>query len=146
MRIRRATMSDIPAIIDLAVESVTRSPLPVVIDRPEMVATAEVCIPGNAHFVWVAEEDGVVVGCVAAQVSKGFWFQRLQASVLLFYTRKPGGGIALLREFSRWVKSRPAIKMAVFSLEHDADPRIGTLLKRLGFGLQNPQYTYVRGL
>lgn len=144
--IRPAKPQDVPAIVDLAVESVSRSPLPVVIDRQAMADMAAQLIPGRQHFVWVGEEDGKVVACVGAQVSPGWWFQRNQASVLLFYTRRPGYGIALLREFARWVKSRPTIKMALFSLEHDADPRIGVLLQRLGFSLQNPQFTYIRGM
>ena len=144
--IRPAKLQDIPAIVDLAVESVSRSPLPVVIDRQAMAAMAEQLIPGRQHFAWVGEEDGKVVAAVGAQVSAGWWFQRNQASVLMFYSRRPGHGIALLREFARWVKSRPTIKMALFSLEHDADPRIGLLLQRLGFSLQNPQFTYVRGM
>ncbi len=145
--IRRAQLRDVEQIVDLAVESVSRSPLPgVEIDREAMVELAKQMIPSNAHFVWVGEEDGKLVACVAAQVGPGWWFKKQQANVLLFYTRTAGLGAALLREFARWVKSRPAIKLAIFSLEHDADPRIGVFLTRLGFGLQNPGFTYCRGL
>lgn len=144
--VRRATLADIPEIVDLAVESVSLSPLPVVIDRERMAACARECVAGNQHFVHVAAENGKVVACVGAQTSDGWWFQRGQSSVLLFYTRVPGAGIALLREYARWVRSRAFIKMAIFSLEHDADPRIALLLRRLGFRLENPQLTYVRGM
>lgn len=144
--IRRAKLDDIDAIVDLAIESVNQDPLPLDVDREAMVDMARQLIPSPAQFVWVGEEDGVVVACVAAQVTRGWWFKKLQASVLLFYTRKAGLGAALLREFARWVKSRPAIKLAVFSLERNADPRIGVFLTRLGFGLQNPGFTYCRGL
>ena len=143
--LRPATSFDVPAIVDLAVESVSKDPLPVRIDRDAMADTAKVLIAGNQHFAWVAERDGKIVGAVGACVQKGFWFQRSQASVLMFFTRVPGAGIALLREFARWVKSRPAIKVAVFSLEPGMDPRIGHLISRLGFGRQSPTYTYVRG-
>ena len=37
---RRATQADIPAILDLAVESVSQDPLPVKIDRSAMAETA----------------------------------------------------------------------------------------------------------
>ena len=142
--IRKATPKDIDAIVELAVESVSRDPLPVRIDRDAMRAMALECM-GPAHFAWVAEVDGKVEGCVGALVQRGFWFDRMQASVLLFYTRVPGAGAALIREFARWVKSRPSIKLALFSLEHNADPRIGKFLRRLGFVLENPQFVYVRG-
>lgn len=144
--IRRAVAADIPRIVELAIESVSVNPIPVVIDRAAMAETAKATIAGNAHFVWVAVEDGQVVGCVGAAVQPGFWFERLQASVLMFYTTRPGAGIALLREFARWVKSRPAIKLAIFSLEPGMDPRIGQLLQRLGFGHTAPTFTYIRGM
>lgn len=148
MQIRRAQLNDVPAIVDLAMESVTRSPLPGVEPDPAAMADmARELVISQAHFIWVADdENGQVVACVAAQVTAGWWFKKLQASVLLFYTRRPGAGIALLRKFAHWVKSRPAIKLAVFSLEHDADPRIAKLLIRLGFAMSNPGLTYCRGL
>lgn len=144
--IRRAQPADVPAIVELAVESVSREPLPVRVSRAAMAETAAELIRGNQHFAWVAERDGVLVGAVGAAATPGFWFERLQASVLMFYCRAPGAGIALLREFARWVKARPAIKMAVFSLEPGMDPRIETLLARLGFGLRTTSMTYVKGL
>lgn len=146
MKIRQACVADIPAIVDLAVESVGHDPLPVRVDRDGMSDTARELIASNAHFAWVAEVDGKVVGAVGAATQPGFWFERSQSSVLMFYSTHPGAGIALLRQYAKWVKSRPAIKMAVFSLERSADPRIGRLLQRLGFGMLNPQYTYVRGM
>lgn len=144
--IRRAVAGDIARIVELAVASVSLNPIPVVIDREGMAATAKELIAGNQHFAWVAVEDGVIVGAVGAAAQPGFWFERLQASVVMFYTSRPGAGIQLLREFARWVKSRPAIKLAVFSLEPEMDPRIGVLLQRLGFGRSAPTFTYVRGM
>ena len=144
--IRRAQLADVPAIVDLAVESVSRDPLPLRVSRDAMAETANELIRGNQHFAWVAERDGALVAAVGAAATPGFWFERMQASVLMFYCRAPGAGVALLREFARWVKSRPAIKMAVFSLEPGADPRIEKLLARLGFGLRTTSMTYVKGI
>jgi hypothetical protein len=140
---RRAQLSDVNDIVEIAVESVLRDPLPVKIDREAMAAMARECM-GPAHFMWVAEEDGKVVAAVAAHVSPGFWFQKLQASVLLYYTRKPGAGLPLLREFAKWVKSRSAIKIAVFELEPGVDPRLVRFLKKLGFGRESLNLSYVR--
>lgn len=141
--IRPATTSDVPAIVELAVESVSINPLPVRLDRQAMGDTARALIIGNQHFSWVSTQDGRVVGAVGACVQPGFWFQRSQASVLMFFAH--AGGIQLLRELARWVRARPTIKVAVFSLEPGMDPRIGHLLSRLGFGRQSIAYTYVRG-
>jgi N-acetylglutamate synthase-like GNAT family acetyltransferase len=140
---RKAKLDDIPAIVDIAVESVSRDPLPVKINREAMADTARTCL-NPAHFMWVAEQDGKVVASVAACVQESFWFSKLQCSVLLYYTRVPGAGLPLMREFARWVKSRSAIKVAVMELEPDADPRLVKFLKRLGFARESLNLTYVR--
>lgn len=143
MIFRKATMQDIPAIVDIAVESVSRDPLPVKIDREAMEDTARVCL-NPAHFMWVAEEDGKVVAAFAACVQPSFWFTKLQCSVLLYYTRVAGAGLPLIREFAKWVKSRPAIKVAVVELEPGVDPRLVRFFKRVGFERESLNLSYVR--
>jgi hypothetical protein len=145
MLVRKATYRDITAIVDIAVESVMRDPLPVTVDREAMREMAMQCL-NPAHFMWVAEDEaGDVVAAVAAMTQKSFWYRGLQCSVLLYYTRKPGAGAALLREFARWVKSRSGIKVAVLELEPNVDLRLVRFLKRLGFGRKSINMTYVRG-
>lgn len=141
---RRATVADIPAIVDIAVESVSQDPLPVRIDREAMADMAKECL-GPAHFMWVTECAGKVVAAMAAVTQKGFWFERMQCSVLLYFSRLPGAGLPLLREFARWVKSRPAIKLAVIELEPSVDVRLVKFFKRVGFQRESLNLTYVRG-
>lgn len=136
-------MNDINAIVDIAVESVSQDPLPVNIDREAMAATARTCL-NPAHFMWVAEQDGKVVAAFAACVQPAFWFTKLQCSVLLYYTRVAGAGLPLIREFAKWVKSRPAIKLAVIELEPGVDPRLVHFFKRVGFARESVNLTYVR--
>ena len=64
--------------------------------------------------------------------------------MLLYYSRVPGAGIPLLREFAKWVKSRSAIKVAVLELEPNADPRLVKFLKRVGFERESLNLSYVR--
>lgn len=144
MIIRRATDRDLDAIVELAIESVSRDPLPVRISKDAMRETARSLL-APAHFMWVTEVAGRVVAAVAACVQPSFWFERAQCSVLLYYSRAPGAGIGLLREFARWVKGRAAIKVAVIELEPGADPRLVSLLNRLGFSRESANLTYVRG-
>ena len=140
---RKAKLEDVPAIVDIAVESVSRDPLPVKIDRDAMAETARTCL-NPAHFMWVADQDGKVVASVAACVQPSFWYQKLQCSVLLYYTQVPGAGVPLLREFARWVKSRSGIKVAVLELEPGADARLVRFMKRLGFDRESLNLSYVR--
>jgi hypothetical protein len=142
--IRKAVLSDIPAIVALAIESVSKDPIPVKNDEAAMAAMCRALIGHPSHFVWVSEQGGRVVACVGAQVNRGFWFRGTQCSVLLFYTASPGGCVPLLRKFAEWVKSRPAIKIAVFELEEHADPRIAKFLGRLGFDRQSTNVSFVR--
>lgn len=143
MIFRKAKLDDIPAIVDIAVESVSVDPMPLKINTQAMADTAKACLQ-PAHFMWVAEDDGKIVAAVAACVQQGFWFEKLQCSVLLFYTRKPAAGLPLLREFARWVKSRSGIKMAIISLEPNADPRLVKFFKKVGFDRESIQLTYAR--
>ena len=142
---RAATLRDEDALVDLAVESVSRDPLPVKVSTSAMRETFRAIVGRPAHFVWVAEQDGKVVASVVAQVGAGFWFERLQCSVLLYYSRQPGAGVPLLRRFAAWVKGRTAIKIAVFELEPGVDPRLMRLLARLGFARQSSNLSFVRG-
>lgn len=144
MMYRKAKLEDIPAIVEIAVESVSHDPLPVKVSREAMAETATALLT-PAHFMWVAEDDdGKVVAAVAACVQPGFWFERLQCSVLLYYTRVPGAGLKLLREFAKWVQSRSAIKLAVIELEPNADPRLVKFFKKIGFARESTNLTFVR--
>lgn len=144
--IRKAKPQDIPAIVDLAVESVTTiAPIPQLkIDREAMRDTADLCLQ-PAHFAYVSEIDGEVVGAVVAQVLPGFWFQKTQASVLLHYSRVPGEWVKLMREFASWVKGRSNIKMALIELEDCHDEKVARFVRRLGFSRQSRNLIYVRG-
>jgi N-acetylglutamate synthase-like GNAT family acetyltransferase len=143
MMIRKATLSDIAAIVSIAVESVSKDPLPVKIDHEAMAETARSCL-SPAHFMWVAESDGKVVAAFAACAQQSFWFTKLQCSVLLYYTRVPGAGLPLIREFAKWVKSRPAIKVAVVELEPGVDPRLVKFFKRVGFTRESLNLSFIR--
>lgn len=141
---RPARPTDELGVVDLAVESVSRDPLPVRVSISAMRETIREVVGKPAHFAWVAEQDGKIVASVIAQSSYGFWFERQQCSVLLYYTRVAGAGLPLIRQFARWVKSRPVIKIAVFELEPNADPRLVRLLQRIGFGRMSTNMAYVR--
>lgn len=143
--IRRATRSDLPAIVELAVESVSINPISVKINREAMRETADQCLQ-PAHFCMVAEIDGAVVGALAACVQPSFWYDKLQCSVLLHYSRVPGLWVRLMVEFSKWVKSRNGIKVAVIELEPESDPRMIKFLARIGFDRVSTNVCYVRGL
>lgn len=143
--IRPAKPSDIPAIVSIATESVSRDALPVRIDPDAMSETAAEAISSARHFMWVSEVNGEVVAAVCCWADPSFWYERQQASVLLYYTRVPGEGVKLLRKMMEWVKSRPTIKVCVMELEPNADDRLIKLMKRFGMKRVSTNVAYVRG-
>lgn len=146
MNIRKAKPQDVDAIVELAVESVTTiAPIPELkIDRDAMRDTVELCL-GPAHFCMVAERDGEVVGAVVAQVMPGFWFHKLQCSVLMHYARQSGAWVRLMRALAAWIKGRSGIKMAILEIEACHDPKVLRFVERLGFSRPSDNRIYVRG-
>lgn len=143
--IRKAKLDDVPAIIDLAVESVSINPIPVKNDPDAMRETVIQCLQ-PAHFLMVSEIDGEVVGALVACVQPSFWHHKLQCSVLMHYARRRGEWAKLMREFSRWARSRGGIKVAVLELEPESDPRMIQFMARIGFDRVSTNVCYVRGL
>ena len=141
---RKAKPSDVDAIVDLAVESVSRDQIPVVVDRQAMRDSAMRNL-NPAHFMWVTELDGKVVAAVAALVQPIFWGKGLQMSVLLYYSRVKGAGIKLLRKLAEWMKGRHGIKIGIIELEPGARRGLIRFMKSLGFARESVNLTFVRG-
>lgn len=145
--IRPATIDDAETIVDMAVESVgKRGPvLPVRRDKIAAVVVGGI-LQGDRHFFMVDECDGRIAAVLGALVHPGFWFDGDQANVMVFYSRGApyAAGAALIRRFAAWIKVRPDIRLATFSLEPDADPRIRSFLQKLGFTDEHPQLAFVK--
>lgn len=143
--IRPATPWDIKGIVALGIEALETDPYEgLVISRARVEDAARECISGSNHFAWVCEQDGEIVGSVCAFAIPMMFYERFQLSVVQFICKAPGEGIKMIREMIRWADGRPAIKSIVFTLEHKADPRIGKLLRRLGFEAELPVYMRIR--
>jgi hypothetical protein len=139
--LRPAAPADINQIVELGIEALETDPYEgLLISRSRCFEMARTCVSGPAHFCWVAEQDGVIVGSVMAYVGPMMCYERSQANVVQFYCKAPGYGVKLLRELLAWAKPRRIIKAVVFTLEHGVDPRIGKLLTRLGLTQQMPVY------
>ena len=140
--LRLAEKKDIPAIIELAVKSVSQDEWPLTVSRRVMKTYAETSIQQGC--CWVSEQDKIH-GAVAAVVHDSFWFTEKQASLLLFYCPTGGEGYKLLKTFADWVKNNPEIGMAMVSLERFMDDRYVRMFNRLGFTRPAPTLSYIRG-
>ena len=143
--IRQAALKDLPAVVSLGIEALETDPYPGLVISPDRVkAVATDCISSACNFAWVSEVEGDVVAAVCAQVHDMQFYERKQATVVQFYTRHPGAGIPLIRKFLKWARSRGAIKLIVFTLECRADPRIGSMLERMGLSVELPVYLEIK--
>lgn len=143
--IRKAVPADISEIVELGLEALAKNGYKdLVVSREKIVALARECVTSPRNFAWVAERDGVIGGALCGLVNDCLVYERAQVNIVQFYTRIPGDGIALMREAVRWWRSRPALKVIVFTLDADADPRIGKLLARLGLKRELPVYMATR--
>jgi len=135
MIIRPATLSDLDAIIDIAVEQTSKYPR-MRAERSKIKALVVDSISAARHFSWVVERDnGQIDGAFVAFTSDNAWAQRQHCSVMLWVCHRwsAGGGAAMLRQFRDWVLSRRAIKIAGFAPDVDLDPRVWMLAERVGF-------------
>jgi len=133
MIIRPATLSDLNRILDIAMETAVMYPnmRP---DQRKMRALGVDAISAARHYALVTErEDGFIDGVLIAFVTDNAWSQRQNAQVMLWVSRFPGSGAAMLRKFRDWVKSRRAIKVAGFAPDVELDPRVLELAERIGF-------------
>lgn len=89
----------------------------------------------------VVGEDGEAQGCLLARSAPNSWAQRDHSLILLWYSDLPGGGVALLRDFRRHVRSTRRIRVAGFV--HDSehmDPSMLELARRVGFAKRAGMY------
>lgn len=145
MEFRAAKPMDATGIVALGLEALRMDADPLLVISEERVCrVTRECISNPGDFVWVAVQDGKIVASVAAMVTDMLFHERRQANVIQFYSQVPGAGMPLLRELVKWYRSRPVLKLLLFTLEHRADPRIGKLLRRLGLQVELPVYALTR--
>mgnify|MGYP005825815059 CR=1 FL=1 len=91
----------------------------------------------------VTDEQNQAVGALVAKVAPNSWAQRSHAAIMLWYSHLPGGGVALLRDFRRWIGESRAIRAA--GMVHDSDqmdPRMLVLADRVGFKREGGAYVF----
>lgn len=133
MIIRPATLADLNRIVDIAMEASLMYPR-MRADKAKIKALGVDAISAARHYALVTErDDGYIDGVLIAFTTDNAWAQRQNAQVMLWVSRFPGSGAAMLRKFRDWVLSRRAIRVAGFAPDVDLDPRVLALAERIGF-------------
>lgn len=132
-------MRDRAAVFSLALEQTKRYPgLRKDVDKIHNAVTEVI---GNAkHFAQVVDVDGKVEGAMLCITADALWAQRNNCNIALWVSNVPGGGVKLLRDFTKWVKSGRSIKLAGMCPDLELDGRAYKILERAGFEKHGGSY------
>ena len=139
MIIRPAEMRDKREILVLAKEQTARFPK-LRMDIEKLNDGIVTAMLDNNNFVHVVENEGEVTGVIIAITAPNMWAQRSCSNVVLWVSKTPGGGVALLRAFRDWIKARRAVKLGGISPNLDLDRRILKIMERTGFERHGGSY------
>ena len=135
---REAVSNDIEGVANLGYEAMMRDPYDLDVSYPKLVEVATECIEDEDNFCWVVEESGVITGAVSGVLDEMLFYEGLQLSIVQYYCTTKGEGVNLIRKCIKWAKTKDNIKMICFTVEYKADPRISSLLERLGLTQELP--------
>lgn len=134
VELRRLTSEDREAAADFAIVGLRPERVPLLMNRSRVLSVIDGIMSSEQHFHLAAFEDGRIVAGIAVMVTPMLFFERCEAHIVMFFSRKPGAGFRLLREAMRWVRGQPLIRRVLWSLEDDADhERIARIAERHGF-------------
>lgn len=135
MKIRPATAEDTTKLIELCAEFYEASGfsehIPYDPDSMEKLFNG---LRLNGNIVLVADEDGALVGVLAAHLTPLYFNQNYNVAHELFWyvkleVRSKGAGIRLLREYEETSKRMGASFAFVTSLEHLETDRVETIYR-----------------
>jgi L-amino acid N-acyltransferase YncA len=156
MKIRFATLEDIPAVIEAGREfhAMTRfAAYDYNAERLSENLRAVISAGQNAkgtHCFFVAEDDqgkfcGGLIGCA----ERHFFSHQLVASVIHYDVlpekRMSGAGLKLLTAFRKWAENRCAFELSVGVNSGIGMDKMDRFLKRLGFAQTGGNYSLVLG-
>ena len=85
------------------------------------------------HYARAIGKVGDPEAVLLARTGNNLWATHKHATVLLWYSRSPGAGAKLLRDFRDWVKVQKRMVLAGFTDDFGLDDRVVALLRRTGF-------------
>lgn len=94
------------------------------------------------HYVGAIGDTGDPEAVLVARTGDNLWATKQHATILLWYSHKPGSSIALLRDFRNWVRTQKHIALAGFMDDFGLDLRMRPLLQRVGFRRRGGAYVY----
>jgi len=153
MKIRFATLDDIPSFVELARTFQSHTRFKDYDFNAERVAAnlrAAVENPRGTHCFFVAVGSAEQpVGCLIGCAERHFFSDQVVASVIQYNLlpdkRMSGAGLKLLTAFKKWAENRGAYELAV-GINSGADlKQMDSFLRKLGFQMTGGNYSMVLG-
>lgn len=153
MKIRFATLDDVPAFVEMGHRFHELTRFHVYDYNAERVALNLRAVVENArgsHCFFVAEDSadnpvGGIIGCV----EQHFFSNRLVASVIHYDVlpekRMGGAGLRLLMAFKKWAENRGAVELSAGVNSGTDLEKLDSFLRRLGFKLTGGNYSLMLG-
>lgn len=85
------------------------------------------------QYCRVLGEPGNPDAALIASTGGNLWALRRHATILLWYSKKPGAGYALLKDFVRWTKEQNSVVLVGIIDDFGMNDDTVALLRRAGF-------------
>jgi GNAT superfamily N-acetyltransferase len=134
MQFRRLQPGDIEQAQDFATQGLRPHLYPSLRLEPGKVRAAlEHFASSTTDFHMAAVQGNRIVGGIAALVHENLWFERCDATVVMFRATVVGVGAALLAGLKAWADDTMRVRRVFLPLEFDARPGMQRLVRRYGF-------------
>ncbi len=143
--IREARQTDIPDLIPLAIEALKSDSYPELqIDRSRVFLQITTCVVSKANFACVSEQDGKIVGAMGVVTVPHAFYTGNQAVVVMWYSKKHGDGIKMMKLFMNWLKEKKSVNYVEYSLPKKDRERMVKILRKFGFNTPVPAFCMLR--
>lgn len=133
---RRITEEDIAPMVDFAITGLRAHLYPMWPSQEKVLHVVRHFINTKRDFQFAAFLDGRIVGALGAVVTEMLFFERCEATVLIFRATVPGVGAELIRRMQEWCASEMRIRRVQFPCEFDAPRSMARYLRMQGFNRQ----------
>lgn len=151
MKIRFATMDDIPTFVEMGRTFHSTTRFHVYDYNAERLAANLRAVIENkqkTHCFFVAEDSqGEAIGCLVGCIESHFFSDKLVASIIhydvLREKRMGGAGLKLLTAFRKWAENRGGFELSVGINSGTDLKQMDSFLRKLGFQLTGGNYSMV---
>lgn len=131
--IRAMLRADAPS-VRIKAETLAASMYPELISDLEKVhKLLQEVTSSEKYYARVIGPEGEPKAALIARSAPNMWAMKKSATILLWYSDVPNGGLELLRDFKRWVREDHQIVMAGITADWNGDMDAVYIAQKVGF-------------